>query len=177
MGEMDARGELSRTPNAPRGPDRLKESDQWGRMDLVDLVRLKGHILEPEERSLLEAYLKGSNSLRQIARLTGMKPSSAWRRVRRLVKRLHACTSLACLEEPCGLTVDELAIVKDHVMRGLSIRDISRARKLTYYRVRNIILAAKVLTHADCMRPRRRRRRRARPSFIRRTESADRSST
>jgi hypothetical protein len=126
-------------------------------MDLFELVRLQGHLLSPDERSFLEAYLRGSNSLRQVARLTGTKPSTAWRRVRRLVRRLHACASLVCLEEPCGLTVDELAIVKDHVARGLSIEAISRARKLSYYRVRNIILTARTLNRADGAQGRRRR--------------------
>jgi hypothetical protein len=161
MGEMDAR-----SGSATR--DRLDHSDEVedkARLDLAELMRLKGHLLAPEERTLLEAYLKGSNSLRQIARLAGMKPSSAWRRVRRLARRLHASASLMGLETSHGLTVEELAIVNDHVIRGLSMYAISRRRRLSYYRVRNIILASRALTRASYARPRRTPRRTQPASF------------
>jgi hypothetical protein len=150
MGEHDMRGDPSNGSVSRDWLDRFEDFEDKARLDLADLVHLKGHLLAPDERSLLEAYLKGSNSLRQIARLTGVKPSSAWRRVRRLAKRLHASANLTCLEKSRGLTVDELAIVKDHAIRGLTIGDISRSRNLSYYRVRNIILMAKALTRADC---------------------------
>ncbi len=146
--------------------DRFGDAEDKARLDLAELMRLKGHLLAPEERTLLEAYLKGSNSVRQIARLAGMKPSSAWRRVHRLIRRLHASAHLVCLERSRGLTVDELAIVKDYVVRGLSMYAISRNRKLSYYRVRNVIMAARALTRASYARPKRspRPRGRARPT-------------
>jgi hypothetical protein len=126
-------------------------------MDLAELVRLRANLLAYDERTLLEAYLKGGNSLRQIARLAGMKPSTAWRRVRRIIKRLVASADLFCLEGPCGLSVDELAIVKDHLVRGYSIWDISRTRKLTYYRTRNIIVMARALARAHRARTEKKR--------------------
>jgi DNA-binding CsgD family transcriptional regulator len=120
--------------------------------DLAEMARLKGNLLAPEERVLLEAYLRGGNSLRQIARLTGMKPSTAWRKVRRIAGRLYASADLIRLEGPGGLSVDELAIVKDHWVRGLPISSISRTRKMSYYRVRNIILTARTLCRAGHIR-------------------------
>jgi hypothetical protein len=66
-----------------------------------------------------------------------------------------------------------LAIVKDHVVRGLSMREISRARKLSYYRVRSIILAAKTLTRADRARGRRPLTSRTRARLAARVESSD----
>jgi hypothetical protein len=167
MGEMDTRGDPLRA---------LKPGDRWGmpdeqaKMDLAELVRLRANLLAPDERTLLEAYLKGSNSVRQIARLSGMKPSSAWRKVRRIIKRLVASAELFCLEGPCGLSVDELAIAKDHLVRGLSLWDISRARKLTYYRTRNIILKAKAVARANRERGTPKRRHQPRiPSLPERT--------
>ncbi len=151
------RGDTSRAASTHDWLNEPEGADARARMDLFELVRLKGHLLLPEERSFLEAYLRGSNSLRQIARLAGMKPSTAWRRVRRLARRLYAGANLVCLEQPCGLTAEELAIVRDHVVRGFSMQEISRIRKLSYYRVRHIILTAKTLTHADRARGGRRR--------------------
>jgi hypothetical protein len=152
MGEMHVRGNLLRVSQSDDWLDRLDDSKEQARIDLASLVRLRANLLAPDEKALLEAYLKGGSSLRQLARLTAMKPSSAWRRVRRIIKRLHASAGLLCLEGPCGLSMEELAIVKDHVVRGFSIRDISRTRKRSYYHIRSTIRRALTLTPADLAR-------------------------
>ena len=176
MGEMDMKDKPSSRSLFRGRPERFDDFEDKTRLDLAELVRLKGHLLAPDERTLLEAYLKGSNSLRQIARLAGVKPSSVWRRVRRLVKRLYASANLVCLEQSRGLSVEELAIVKDHVVRGLSMYAISRSRRLSYYRVRNVILAAKALTRASYARPSRSPRAGTRARRPQPTPSTDRSS-
>ena len=121
----------------------LKAPDEQAKRDLAEIMRLRANLLAGDDRILLEAYLKGGGSVRQIARLAGVKPSSVWGRIRRIIRRLYDSTYLLCVEDPCGLTAAELAIVKDNLVRGLSIKDISRKRNLSYYRVRSTILKAK----------------------------------
>jgi hypothetical protein len=142
------------------------EDVRWQReVDVASLAPLKGRLLDPGDKAILEAYLKGSSSLRQIARLAGIQPSSAWRKIRRIVRRLNASASVTCLQGHPDLTAEELAIVKDHLIRGYSIRRIAQARNLSYYRVRRIILRARALSppSAGWDNVAKRQRRNARP--------------
>jgi hypothetical protein len=101
-------------------------------------------------------YLESGSSLSQMARLTGMQVSSMARRVRRIIERLCDETYILCLDHSAGFSALELAIVKDHFVRGLSLRRISRNRNLGYYRVRRAAAKARHLAAAqNCgLRPR-----------------------
>jgi DNA-directed RNA polymerase specialized sigma24 family protein len=120
----------------------LVESEA-ARRELGDVLRLRAALLTGEDRVLLEMYLEGGKSCGRIARLRGVKTSSIWRRVRRIISRLSDPTYSLCVQEPGGLSALDLAVVKDHFVRGLSIASISRNRHLTYYRVRSTIRKAR----------------------------------
>jgi hypothetical protein len=93
-----------------------------------------------------------------MARLTGMQASSIGRRIRRIIARLCDETYVLCLNRPGGFSTLELAIIKDHFVRGLSLRRISANRHLGYYRVRRAAAKARHLAAvqlASAPKPRR----------------------
>jgi len=110
-----------------------------------ELLRARATQLADEDRALMALYLDGGNSYRQIARLTGQYPTSVARRIRRITRRLLDKTYPLCLQNRAAFTVFELAVIKDHFVRGYSCHEISRTRHASYYRIRSIILTAKDL--------------------------------
>jgi hypothetical protein len=111
--------------------------------DPCELLRIRAAQLAGEDRALMTLYLDGGNSFRQIARLTGQYPTSIARRIRRITQRLLDETYPRCLQNRAAFTAFELAVIKDHFVRGYSCHEISRTRKASYYHIRSIILTAK----------------------------------
>lgn len=111
--------------------------------DPGELLRIRAAQLVGEDRALMALYLEGCNSYRQIARLTGQYPTSVARRIRRITRRLLDETYPLCLRNRAAFSVFELAVIKDHFVRGHSCQKISRERHASYYRIRSIILTAK----------------------------------
>ena len=118
------------------------ESD---RRDRCELLRLRATHLAGEDRALMTLYLEGGNSFRQIARLAGEHPTSVARRIRRITRGLLDETYPLCLQNRDAFSVFELAVIKDHLVRGFPYREISRRRHASLYRVQSIVLAARRL--------------------------------
>lgn len=108
-----------------------------------ELLRIRAELLVGQDRALMKLYLEGGNSFRRIARLTRHYPSSVARRIRRITKRLLDETYPLCLQNRAAFSVFELAVIKDHFVRGYSCDRISRRRHTSSYRIRTIILTAK----------------------------------
>jgi hypothetical protein len=109
----------------------------------VEVLRGQLPWLDPEDRVLLKTYLEAGSSFDEIARLTGVNRSSVCRRVHRLIRRLQDETYLRCQADGVSFNPAELAVIRDHFVRGLSLKRISRDRRLGYYRVRAIVRKAR----------------------------------
>ena len=83
-----------------------------------------------------------------------MNRSSVGRRIRRIIRRLSDPTYLLCLESRSGFSDLEMAVIRDHFIRGLSLRRIARDHKLCYYRARVIVEKARAFAR-ERMQPRR----------------------
>jgi predicted DNA-binding protein YlxM (UPF0122 family) len=112
------------------------------RRDVTELLQTRVHLLTGRDKTLLATYLEDGKSFRQIARLTGVRPTTIARRIRRILKRLTDETYLSCLANRDHFSDLEMAIVTDHLVQGLSMVRISRDRNLSYYRVREAVLKA-----------------------------------
>jgi len=123
-----------------------------GRRDRCELLRLRATHLAGEDQALMALYLEGGNSYSQIARLTGEYSTSVARRIRRITRRLLDETYPLCLRNRAAFTVFELAVIRDHFVRGHSCQKISRERHASYYRIRSIILTAKHLVASAASR-------------------------
>jgi predicted DNA-binding protein YlxM (UPF0122 family) len=111
--------------------------------DGVDLLKRQADLLTGVDRTLLTLYIQAGCSFCQLGRLTGMNRSSISRRVRRILRRLSDRTYLACLEGHDRFSDREMDILRDHLIRGLSLAKIARESGLCYYRVRAIVEKAR----------------------------------
>jgi len=128
-----AKGYIGGAPAFREPPDR----------DPGERLRIRAAQLVGEDRALMALYLEGGNSYRQIARLTGQYPTSVARRIRRITRRLLDETYPLCLQNRAAFSVFELAVIKDHLARGFSYREICHRRHASLYRIQSIVLAAR----------------------------------
>jgi hypothetical protein len=111
--------------------------------DVIEVLRMRAHLLSGEDRALLEAHLEQGSSFRQIGRLMGLDRRTVGRRVRKIVQRLTDETYELCFGNHEDFNGRELTVIRDHFIGGLSERRISRHRDVPRYRVRAILQKAR----------------------------------
>ncbi len=114
--------------------------------DGVDLLRRQADWLIGVDRTLLTLYIQAGCSFQQLGRLTGMNRSSISRRIGKILRRLSDRTYLACLASRDRFSDQEMDVLRDHLIRGLSLARIARDSGLRYYRVRAIVDKARDLS-------------------------------
>lgn len=114
-----------------------------GHRDTVDLLQQQADLLTGVDRTLLTMYVQAGCSFHQLGRLTGMNRSSVGRRIRRIIRRLSDLTYILCRESRSDFSNLEMAVIRDHFIRGLSLSRIARDHKLCYYRARVIVEKAR----------------------------------
>lgn len=116
------------------------------RRDLMEVLRTRVVLLAGEDRALMEMYLDSGQSFRQIATLRRSSPSTIARRLRRIARRLTDETFFCCARDRRRLRPGELAIIRDHFVRGQSVEQISLGRNISRYRIERILRKAKRIT-------------------------------
>lgn len=111
--------------------------------DAADQLRPLADLLVGDDRTLLLMYIQAGCSFQQLARLAGRNRSSVGRRVRRIIRRLSDPTYTLCLDDRWGFSDLERAVVRDHFVRGRSLKRICRDLGLCYYRARVIVEKAR----------------------------------
>lgn len=113
--------------------------------DAVDLLKRQADLLTGVDQTLLMMYIEAGCSFHQLGRLTGMNRSSVGRRIRRIIRRLSDPTYALCLENRSRFSDLEMAVVRDHLVRGWSLARICRDHQLCYYRARLIVEKARAI--------------------------------
>jgi len=113
--------------------------------DTVDLLKQQADLLVGVDKTLLMMYIQAGCSFHQLGRLTGMNRSSVGRRIRRIIRRLSDPTYALCLENRSRFSDPEMAVLRDHLVRGWSLARICRDHKLCYYRARVIVEKARAI--------------------------------
>ncbi len=111
----------------------------------VDLLKQQADLLTGVDRTLLTTYMQAGCSFHQLGRLTGMNRSSVGRRIRRILRRLSDRTYILCQESRSGFSDLEMAVIRDHFIRGVSLRRIAKDHQLCYYRARVIVERARAV--------------------------------
>jgi DNA-directed RNA polymerase specialized sigma24 family protein len=111
--------------------------------DSADLLTQQADLLTGVDRTLLILYIRAGCSFYQLGRVTGMNRSSVGRRIRRIIRRLSDRTYRACVENRQQFSEQDMAVLRDHFIRGLSLAKISRDHGLRYYRVHAIVEKAR----------------------------------
>ena len=107
--------------------------------DRIDMLKSRVELLTGKDRLLMTMYLRNGNTFYQMARLTGVNEANVARRIYRVTKRLIDGEYITCLRNRDKFTEAEMVVAKDYFIRGLSIKKIAGRRKLSYYRVREIL--------------------------------------
>jgi hypothetical protein len=101
-----------------------------------ELLRDRLHLLSGRDKILMSMYLDGQR-ISELAALLGVSTSALRRKLKKLAAALSGqkCTDyLLALRNRDKFSSLELAIARDRLIRGLSIKRIARRRKTTYYR-------------------------------------------
>jgi len=116
--------------------------------DIVELLRERADLLGDEDRILLKMYLDADSSFHQLAKVVGTDRSTLCRRIHRMIRRLSDGTYDVCQRDERQFSPVEMNIIRDHFIRGLSVRRICRQYGLGCYRTRTIVEKARKLVRS-----------------------------
>ena len=106
----------------------------------VQLLQRRADILGAADRALVLMYLEKGSCFSEIARVAGLNEANVARRIHKLVGRLLDGQYITCVRHRAVLGKLNLAIAKDRLIAGLSVRQIAAKRRTTVYRVRSGLL-------------------------------------
>lgn len=115
---------------------RKKLQKKQGKREKIDLLRSRLSLLKGKDRALMEMYLENGLSLNKMATFLGVSQTSVARRVKILSRRLTDGPYINCLKNRSKFTRAQILLVRDHFLRGGSVRDIAVQKKMSVYRVR-----------------------------------------
>jgi hypothetical protein len=141
--EVGEEGGPGRTEIARRRT-RREVAAQW--RERVDLLDLRANLLDRQDRTLLQMHLEAGRNFHEIARLTGLNPSTVCRRIHRMVRRLSDPTYTVCLRNQRQFSRMELDVIRDRFVRGLSLACIRRHHALGHRHVCRILAKAHEMT-------------------------------
>lgn len=113
--------------------------------DEIELLRGRVGLLGSKDRLLMTMYLENGNSFYQIGKLAGVSETTIARRIERLTKKLIEGEYIICLQNREKFTRGEIAVARDHFLRGMSFKKIAKKRRRSFYQVRQTIRRIKQL--------------------------------
>ena len=111
----------------------------------VQLLQRRADILNATDRTLVLMYLEKGSCFSEIALIAGLNEANVARRIHKLIARLLDGKYITCLRHRTLLGKLNLAIAKDRLIEGLSVRQIAARRRTTVYRVRRGLLKIRLL--------------------------------
>lgn len=111
----------------------------------VELLRRRAEILSPADRALVLLHLEKGSRFSEIAQVTGLNEVNVGRRIHKLVGRLMDGQYITCVRHRALLGTLNVAIAKDRLIEGLSVRGIAAKRRTTTYRVRRGLVQIQLL--------------------------------
>ena len=111
----------------------------------VDLLRRRAAILSRADRTLVLMYLEKGSRFSEIAQVSGLNEANVARRIHKLVGRLMDGQYITCVRHRALLGTLNVAIAKDRLIEGLSVRRIASKRRTTTYRVRRGLVQIQLL--------------------------------
>ena len=111
-------------------------------MDLrteTDKIRCRAQRLPDPDRTLVTMYLDNANSYRQMAKLTGLNESTVARRIRKIINKLRDDRLNAVLTAGKTLTQRQKKIANDYFLRSMTLKEIAKTHRTSYYNVRKTV--------------------------------------
>jgi len=127
---------------APQGASRLRcfresslQASENSLRDRIDILRSRVNLLEGKDRALMKMYLDNGEAFSQMARVAGVNEANVARRIYKITRRLLDGQYISVLRNRGFFKKPETAIARDYFVKGLSMRNIARAHKVTFYHV------------------------------------------
>jgi len=98
-------------------------------------LRRRLDLLEVKERTLLELYLEHNASYSRLAKLTGLNERYVARKLQRLLRCLQSEEYVSFVRHQRLFGPRTLEVAYDRYLLGMSVRSISRKRKISRYKV------------------------------------------
>ena len=114
----------------PEGSDRRHAA-----VNGCEKLRLRVDLLEGNERTLLELYLEHNASYYRLAKLMGLSERYVSRKLQRLLRRLESEEYVSIVRHQRLFGPKTLEVAYDRYLLGMSVRSISKKRKLSRYMV------------------------------------------
>ncbi len=96
-------------------------------------------LLDQPDRLLVELAIKHRYSTRQIGRLMHAPGGTIYRRLRRLLNRLHDPLVIALLRPNCPLRAEFRQIAIENALIGRGLRELADQHQLTTHQVRQML--------------------------------------
>ena len=109
------------------------------RRDVPDGLWERIALLPEDDKILLELSLRVGASHRQIARALKRSPGTVSRAIRSLGRRLHDPLVVTLLHRDCPLDPVYRQVAVEHLLTGLTFRELSRKHELPQVQVRRIV--------------------------------------
>ena len=103
-----------------------------------DVLR-RAQLLLDRDRTLVELALRNNASHRQLARTLNTTCGTITRRLHRLGARLHDPLVIALLREDCPVKPELRQVGVEHLLQGLTLRQIADRHRMTISEVRRIL--------------------------------------
>ncbi len=113
-------------------------------------IKARADLLEPVDRELIMSVMVLGQSVRTVARMTRISPSTLRRRVRRLLSRISSPEFIATARSLHMLNDTQSAVARYHILQGKTMRVTARIMGMPYYKVRKSL--AEVVGIAKGMR-------------------------
>jgi len=102
----------------------------------MEILRNRLCLLGEKDRALMRMYLENGSSIRQLAKLTGTNRANISRKVRKITRRLLDERFVICLHKRRAMTPFEFSVARDSFIKGLSFREISQRKRVSYHSIR-----------------------------------------
>ena len=109
------------------------------RAEQVEFLLMRMELLRPRDRVLLEAYLKGNVSIRQLSWLCGLSEQTVARQVGNLTSRLLGGDYITIMRYRGRFTGTELNVAYDKYLLGMGYRRIAVKRGISPARARALV--------------------------------------
>lgn len=109
-----------------------------GLLDIFEAFTTRVEILSAEQVTLVR-FFRNTPNYRVIAKMAGVNEATIARRLKKIARHICRDNFPAALSKNSNLTPEEMEILKDHFVNGLSIRTIAKNKNLSFYSVRKTI--------------------------------------
>lgn len=113
--------------------------DKSGFLSDQSIIEARTDLLEPDDRNLLRAVLIYNQPTKVVAQVNRTSPSVIRHRIRRLIARISSPQFVSVARSLHLLNDEQFAVVKYHILRGMSFHATAEATSLRYHTIRRVL--------------------------------------